>query len=140
MGDLLLEVLSHHGPVLKEDNVEMVLLPTKLGPTAILRNYAPFYTALKIGVLTYRIEGVEKKVALGTHGIAEVYMNHISVFCHTAENAENIDMDRARKSKEKAEAIIARGGERTEGGLKAELALKKALVRLAVGAEIAKQE
>ena len=132
MSDLLLEVLSHHGQILKTDGVESVNLPTIMGPTTIMSNYCPYYGLVQIGILTYRKDGVERKIALGTHGIAEVYKNHVSVFVHTAEFAEDIDFERARKSREKALGLIEAGIEKTEGGLRAELALKKANIRLAL--------
>lgn len=132
MSDLLLEVLSHHGQILKTDGVESVNLPTVLGPTTIMSNHCPLYALVQIGVLTYRKDDVERKIALGTHGIVEVYKNHVSVFVHTAEFAEDIDFARARKAREEALGLLKAGIEKTEGGLRAELALKKANMRLSL--------
>lgn len=133
MGDLLLEVLSHNGQILKADNVEMIVVPGEVGPTTILKNHAPYFGKLNIGVLRYIKDGVEKKAALGTHGIVEVYKNHVSIFVHTAENEEDIDVARARRAKEWAEDILAKGIVEIETGYRAELALKKALIRMSVG-------
>jgi F-type H+-transporting ATPase subunit epsilon len=133
MGDLLLEVLSHHGQILKADGVDMVDVPTVMGPTTILRNHISYVSQLEIGILKYRKDGILKRVALGTHGMVEVYKNHVSVFVHTAENEEDIDVARARRAKELAEGLIAQGIEEIETGFRAELALKKALVRLSLG-------
>lgn len=133
MGDLLLEVLSHHGQILKADGVEMVDVPTLQGPTTILRNHMSYISQLEIGVLKYKKDGIVKKVALGTHGLIEVYKNHVSVFVHTAENEEDIDVARARRAKELAEGLLSQGIEEIEAGFRAELALKKALVRLSLG-------
>ena len=130
MGDLLLEVLSHHGQILKEDLVEMVQLPTVSGPVTILRNHAPYYATLDIGILTYRVNGQEEQVALGTHGLAEVFMNHVSVFCHTAERADSIDVERALRAEEKALALMEAGVSFSEGGLPPAIVLKKARLRL----------
>lgn len=136
MSDLLLEVLSHHGQILKVDHVEMVKVPSVLGSTVILRNHASYYGELEIGVLSYRtVGGVERRIAIGTHGIVEVYKNHISVFSHTAEASEDIDVVRARRSKEIAEGLLADGIEKTDGGLRADLALRKALVRLSIASQ-----
>ncbi len=133
MGDLLLEVLSHHGQILKADNVEMVNLPTTKGPTTILNNHTSYMSLLNIGVLRYKKNGIEKKVALGTHGLVEVYKNHITVYVHTAENAESIDVLRAKRAKELAEGLLSKGISEIEAGFKADLALKKALIRLSLG-------
>ncbi|MDD2371696.1 MAG: ATP synthase F1 subunit epsilon [Firmicutes bacterium] len=133
MGDLLLEVLSHHGQILKADNVEMVNMPTVNGPATILRNHTSFISLLNIGVLRYKKDGIEKKVALGTHGIVEVYKNHVSIYVHTAENEEDIDIMRAKRAKELAEGLLSQGIHEIEAGFKAELALKKALIRLSLG-------
>ncbi len=133
MGDLLLEVLSHHGQILKADNVEMVNIPAINGPTTILNNHASYISLLNIGVLRYKKEGIEKKVALGTHGLVEVYKNHISIYVHTAENEEDINVIRAKKAKELAEGLLSKGINEIEAGFRAELALKKALVRLSLG-------
>lgn len=133
MGDLLLEVLSHHGQILKADGVEMVDVPTAMGPTTILKNHTSYISQLEIGVLKYKKDGIIKKVALGTHGIIEVYKNHVSIFVHTAENEEDIDIARAKRAKELAEGLLAQGIDEIESGFRAELALKKALVRLSLG-------
>ena len=133
MVKLLSEVLSHHGQIVKADNVEMVNLPTVNGPTTILRNHTSYMSLLNIGVLRYKKDGIEKRVALGTHGMVEVFKNHVTVYVHTAENEEDIDIIRAKRAKELAEGLLSKGINEIEAGFKADLALKKALIRLSLG-------
>ncbi|MCI0502442.1 MAG: F0F1 ATP synthase subunit epsilon [Fusobacteria bacterium] len=134
--DLLLEVLSHHGQIVKEDEVELVDVPTMLGHTTILSNHTAYYGAVQIGVLRYKKNGVNKKVAIGTHGIVEVFKNHVTIIVHTAERAENIDVARAKIDKEEALELISNGIAKTPGGFDVQLALKLANYRIALGEEI----
>lgn len=134
--DLLLEVLSHHGQVLKEDEVESVTVQTIDGPVTILSNHTAYFGAVQIGIIKYTLHKEEKKIVIGSHGIIEVYKNHISIVVHTAEKAENIDVTRARKDKEEALAAIDRGEKTVDDGFDVNLALKLANYRISVGEEL----
>ena len=91
--DLLLEVLSHHGQILKEDNVESVRVQTMEGPVTILSNHVAYFGTVQIGIVDYMKDGKIKKLVMGSHGIIEVFKNHVTIIVHTAEKAEDIDID-----------------------------------------------
>lgn len=130
MDGLTLEVLSFDGQILKEDSVEMVNIDTTMGPINILKDHAPIMTTFDIGVLSYIKKGEEEAfIALGMNGFAEVFDNHISIIVNTAEKQEDIDLSRARRAKERSEAVL-KSGAGPEAELKAEIALKRAVTRI----------
>lgn len=134
--DLLLEVLSHHGQTLKEDGVESVTVETPAGPTTFLSDHIAYFGAVQIGVVTYKKAGKIKKLVMGSHGIVEIFKNHITIMVHTAEKAENIDIERAKRDKKDAIEAIRKGLDKTEGGFDVHLALELANNRIALGEEV----
>lgn len=134
--DLLLEVLSHHGQVLKEDEVESVTVETIDGPVTILTNHTAYFGAVQIGIIKYILHGKEKKIVIGSHGIIEVYKNHVSIVVHTAEKAEDIDINRAQKDREEALEAIKNGEKTVNNGFDVALALKLANYRIEVGKKV----
>lgn len=134
--DLLLEVLSHHGQTLKEDGVESVTVETPIGPTTFLSDHTAYFGAVQIGVVSYKKEGKIKKMVMGSHGIVEVFKNHVTIMVHTAEKAENIDIARARRDRDEALELIKNGIEKTEGGFEVYMALELANSRIALGEEL----
>ena len=130
MDNLTLEVFSFDGQILKEDSVEMVNINTTMGPINILKDHAPLITILDINVLSYSKKGKEEAfIALGTNGFIEVFNNHISVIANTAEKQDDIDLARARKAKKRSESIL-KNGLRFKDNLKAEIALRKSIIRI----------
>ena len=106
-----------------------VSLPGKGGQFGILANHAPIAAALDIGVVEFGPrEGEREQIALGG-GFAEMNGKTLTVMGYTAERAEEIDVERAEAAKERAERRLAQK-EADIDFMRAEIALKKALVRI----------
>lgn len=133
--DLLLEVLSHHGQVVKEDEVESVRFQTIDGPVTILSNHISYFGAVQIGVVDYVLNGKVNKLVIGSHGIIEVFKNHVTIIVHTAERPEDIDIERAKRDRDEAMYLIDHGKPKTTGGFDSHLALKLAKARISLGEE-----
>jgi len=102
MADVLqLEIVTPERLV-ERDVVQEVQIPGKSGYLGILPGHAPLITELGVGEITYKADGMEYHVAIAW-GFAEVLPDKVTVLAETAERAENIDVERARQSKERAE-------------------------------------
>jgi F-type H+-transporting ATPase subunit epsilon len=111
-----------------QEGVDSIVVPAAEGYMGVLKNHAPLITALGGGVLRYRGQGALKRIAV-SGGFMEVSKNKVIVLADTAERAEEIDVERARRAKERAEQRLR---ERTSGldVARAEFALRRALSRL----------
>ena len=99
-----LELVTPERLVLSED-VDEVIIPGYEGEFGVLPEHTLYLSIVNIGVLRYR-KGTEwYKVALGG-GFAEVTPERVVVLADTAERAEEIDLERARRAKERAEAAL----------------------------------
>lgn len=111
-----------------DDSVEMVIVPTYQGYVGIAHNHTPLLTVLTPGVLRFRQEEEETKVAVGG-GFMDVRTNRAVVLADSAEFADEIDVQRAMASYRRA---LARLLSRREGVdlRRAQLALDRSLARL----------
>ena len=117
--------------VFYEGEAEMVEFTASEGDIGIYKNHIPLTTAIKPGILTITDDEGGKKAAVHA-GFAEVLGDSVTILAEIAEWPDEIDVDRATRAKERAESRLAA----KEDGidlLRAEVALKKALVRLDLG-------
>jgi F-type H+-transporting ATPase subunit epsilon len=110
------------------DEVDMAILRGIEGEFAVLKNMAPLITPLDIGKIRIKIGNEEKVVAIAG-GYVTVSKDKTTVIADSAEWPEEIDVERAKRAKERAEKRL---NEKKEGIdiLRAELALKRAINRL----------
>jgi F-type H+-transporting ATPase subunit epsilon len=85
-----------------------VQIPGKNGYLGVLPGHAPLITELAVGEITYRDGGEEQKLAVAW-GFAEVLPNKVTILAETAERPSEIDVERARKAKERAEQRLTSG-------------------------------
>lgn len=102
---LRLEIVTPEKRVLDAD-VDSVTVPSASGEVGIFPNHAPLVSALKPGILSYNIKGVNQKLAV-TGGFVEVNADKVAILADTAETAEEINIDAARASREDAEKAFA---------------------------------
>ncbi len=131
MADKLeLEVVTPDRLVAQE-TVDIVMAVGALGEFGILPNHIPFLTTLQPGELRYRKNGQLEYMAV-TGGFAEVSNNKVTILAEAAERAREIDVDRAKRAKERAEKRLAMAKTEAIDYLRAEAALKRSLVRLSI--------
>jgi F-type H+-transporting ATPase subunit epsilon len=85
-----------------------VQIPGKNGYLGVLPGHAPLITELAVGEVTFRIGAEEQRLAVAW-GFAEVLPDKVTILAETAERPSEIDVDRARKSKERAEQRLTSG-------------------------------
>jgi len=81
---------------------EEAQIPGKNGYLGILPGHAPLITELAVGEITFRSQAKEERLAVAW-GFAEVLPDKVTILAETAERPSEIDVERARKSKERAE-------------------------------------
>jgi len=110
--------------------VDVVVAPGVEGQIAILPNHAPLMTTLQPGELLVRDEGEETAMFVRS-GFLEVCENRVTVLADVAEQAEEIDIERAEEAKRRAEELLQQRGPEVDLA-RAEAALQRALVRISV--------
>ncbi len=122
---LKLQILTPLKKVLDEE-VESVILRTAEGEKAILYDHEPLVALLDYHTIKYTQEGASK-VATAMGGFAEITGDRVVVLTDASEFPEEIDPDRARQAKERAEKRLS---DKNMDRIRAEVALKKAITRL----------
>ena len=87
---------------------EEVQIPGKNGYLGILPGHAPLITELAVGEITYREHATEQHLAVAW-GFAEVLPEKVTILAETAERPSEIDVERARNAKERAEKFLTSG-------------------------------
>jgi F-type H+-transporting ATPase subunit epsilon len=112
------------------DTVDELEIPGADGYFGVLPGHAPLFSELKVGELGYR-KGHDWFFLSVAWGFVEVLPNQVRVLAETAERAQDIDVERATRAKERAEQRISKGGDDMDYK-RAMVALERALVRLQV--------
>lgn len=101
---LQLEVITPERRVLSE-TIDAVTVPGANGEIGILPMHTPLISALQTGILSYTQGGAAHRLHV-SGGFVEVSEDRVTVLADTAERAEEIDVARARLSREAAERIL----------------------------------
>jgi F-type H+-transporting ATPase subunit epsilon len=117
---------------LLEETVDEVVLPGSEGYLGVLPGHAPLLTALKVGELTYKVGGRNLSCFIAW-GFAEVLPDRVSVLADIGERPEDVDLERARAARERAEKRL-RTATADIDFERAKIALEKALIRMQVAA------
>jgi F-type H+-transporting ATPase subunit epsilon len=124
--------------LLVKDAAEEAQIPGLSGYLGILPGHAPLITELAVGVITYKASG-------GTHtlsvawGFMEVLQDKVTILAEAAERPQEIDTERAQKSKERAEQRLKSNDPQVDY-TRAEDALQRAETRLNVAKDVAREK
>ena len=127
---LILEVVTPQKAVVSEE-VQIVMAPGSDGEFGVLKEHTTFLTSLKIGTLRYKDAGGNEKLIFINGGFAEVLPEKVTILAESAERKEEIDVDRAKQAKDRAEKRLAQKSADTDL-VRAETALRRAIHRLSV--------
>jgi F-type H+-transporting ATPase subunit epsilon len=126
---LSLEIVTPDKLVLTE-GVDEVVMPSTEGYLGVRPGHCPLLCSLDAGEIAYTVGSQEKYLAV-SGGFAEVLPDRVSILAETCEPGEEIDVERARRAQERAEAAMRAQASEIEFR-HAEIDLKKALSRLRV--------
>jgi F-type H+-transporting ATPase subunit epsilon len=123
-----LEIVTPERKVLSE-TVDSVVIPGTQGYLGVLPGHTPLLTGLMIGELSYVQDGKEHVLAV-SQGYAEVLRGKVSVLAERCEKAEEINVDRAEKSKQRGEEVLNRKDVPMDDFRRAELRVQRAIARI----------
>ncbi len=125
---ILIEIVTPERRLLSEE-VDMVTLPGIDGQMGILRGHVPLLTTLDIGEIVLHKKNETRYIAVGG-GIVEVRPDKVTILAETAEQADEIDLQRAEAAREQARVSLAEGGPKHDPS--AIIALRRSNLRLKV--------
>ena len=121
-----------------DEEVDEVTAIGELGEFGVLPNHISFLSTLVPGEMSYK-QGANKRMLAVSGGYAEVLDNVMTVLAPAAEFGAEIDAARAQRAKERAEKQLAETNREEKDFELAEVALKRALVRLQVASKEARR-
>jgi len=124
---LRLEVVTPDHLVLSTD-ADVVVCPGVEGQFGVLVGHTPFLSALAIGEMYYRLGGATEHLCV-SGGFAEVTGEKVTIVAEAAERSCEIDLERARRAQERAERRLAAAKTEEIDYVRAEAALRRAMVR-----------
>lgn len=125
---LKLEIVTPNGLILSEDVDEVVCTGSE-GEFGVLPGHVPFFTTLKIGMLTYK-KGNETRFVFVNWGYVEVGPDRVMVLADSAEKSEDIDVERAKAAMKRAEERLKQAAEIDSA--RAASALERAISRISI--------
>ncbi len=96
-----LDIVTPRGVVFQGE-VEHVRAPGVQGSFGVLDGHTPFITPLEIGEIDVRAEGGDEKIFATSGGIADVSPGKFLLLVETAEDASEIDLERAESAQQRA--------------------------------------
>lgn len=110
--------------------VKSISLPGTLGHFQVLFNHAPLLSTFEIGKI--KIVGLDDKESefATSGGTVEVLTNKILVLADSFESKEEIDIERAEKSLQRAKERMANRNKEKVDEARAEASLKRAINRI----------
>jgi F-type H+-transporting ATPase subunit epsilon len=127
---LLLEVVTPDRMVLSTE-ADVVVCPGVEGQFGVLVGHIPFLSALAIGEMYYKLGGKTEYLAV-SGGFAEVTGSKVTIVAEAAELGHEIDIERTKRARERAERRLAAAKGENIDWLRAEIALRRAIVRAKV--------
>ena len=128
MEEIKLEIITPEKIVFKEI-IDSITIPGTLGSFQVLKDHAPLISSFEVGVITIQKNG-NKNYFSTSGGTVEVEKNKILVLADSVEKVEEIDVDRARQAKDRAEQRLTRKHEAEINEARAEAALRRAVNRI----------
>ena len=115
----------------KQTRASIVNVVSPDGQRGILPNHMPIVVALEVGKMTMEEESGRETYAV-SGGVLFFRNNQCTILTPAIENVKDIDVDRAERAKERAEARLSAIDDEHVDMVRAEIALKKAINRINV--------
>ncbi|UCG08593.1 MAG: F0F1 ATP synthase subunit epsilon [Desulfobacterales bacterium] len=129
-GNIRLEVVTPEKMVVSEE-AQIVASPGTLGEFGVLIGHTPFLTTLKTGSIRYTDADGKERYVFVSGGFAEALPDKITVLAESAERQKDIDLERAKAARERAEKRLAEDRSREDiDFMRARAALERAITRI----------
>ncbi len=130
MPKMKLDIVTAERLLLSED-VDYVSAPGVDGVLGILPRHEPLLTALTFGELHYTKDNADYSFAIGG-GFMQVRPDHVTVLADSAEQADEIDEQRAEAARTRAEQSLKEKPHGDPEFMRIEQSLRRAELRLKV--------
>jgi len=104
--ELMLEIVTPEKTVFN-GGVEEVTIPGVEGEFGVLMGHESLLSAVKFGELNFTKDNKKSYYAVNT-GYTEVTAQKVTILVESCEKAEDIDVDRAKRAKERAEQNLSK--------------------------------
>jgi F-type H+-transporting ATPase subunit epsilon len=125
-----LQVVTPEG-LFFSDDVNMVVFRSTEGDIGVLPGHIPLTAALSSGLFQLKIGEKEQKAVLHG-GFAQITADKVTILTDAAEWPEDIDVERAKASKERAEERLGKSSDKEVKIVRAKSSLMRALARIDV--------
>lgn len=126
---LHVKVVTPNGVVFEHETASLVVLDTTNGEEGIMAQHAPIISALQVSELKVIDEAADSEEIIAiSGGFGEFSNNQLTIVSDSAERAKDIDVERAKRAKERAEKHIA--ASETDDIVRAQTALLRAANRI----------
>lgn len=128
--ELMLEIVTPEKMAFS-GKIEEVTIPGSEGEFGVLRGHAALLTAIDVGELNFTKDGKKAYYAVNT-GYTEVTTGKVTILVETAERADLIDKERAKKAKDNAETKLSKLAKEDVEYELMRAALARAITRISV--------
>ena len=104
--NIRLEIVTPEKAVVSEE-AKIVMAPGELGEFGVLSGHTPFMTSLKLGSVHYEDSSGTERFVFVSGGFAEALPDRVTILADSAERRKDIDIDRAKAAKDRAEKRLA---------------------------------
>ena len=116
--------------VLSGIEVSSVTIPGEKGEMTILPGHATLLSTLAIGILKFQFESGKTETAALSRGFLRIHQDEVVVIADRFELAHEIDVERAKRAREKAEQKLKAQEKFDEDMIKWREKLNRSLIRL----------
>ena len=128
--NIKLEVVTPEKIVVSED-AQIVASPGSQGEFGVLIGHTPFLTTLKNGTIRYTDADGNEKFIFVSGGFSEALPDKVTVLAESAELREDIDVERAKASMQRAQKRLEEDRSREDVDfVRAKAALERAITRI----------
>ena len=129
MKEIFVEIITPSKSAYK-GQIKSITIPGTLGNFQVLFNHAPILSTFEIGKIKLS-DAHDNEIEYATSGgTVEVNDNKILVLADSAETSDEIDIERAKKSYERAKERLAATNKGDVDIIRAELSLQRAINRM----------
>ncbi|MGA3209164.1 MAG: F0F1 ATP synthase subunit epsilon [Syntrophales bacterium] len=128
--ELMLEIVTPEKMAFS-GKIEEVTIPGSEGEFGVLRGHAALLSSIDVGELNFTKDGKKTYYAVNT-GYTEVTTSKVTILVETAERADLIDKERAKKARETAEAKLSKMAKEDVEYDMIRAALTRAITRISV--------
>jgi len=125
-----LRILTNGSNVFDGEVVQLITEDND-GMIEILANHSSLITMIIPCKTRFKSENGESRILFTSKGILKIHNNKVEILCESSEFKEEIDIDRAKKAKERAEKRLTEKSEDIDIK-RAEAALLRANMRLII--------